>query len=345
MKIKLSEYENGDKIPEKLKEKIEEIKNELIDEKEKMKQQLTSEINKKEKMYLKMNDDNLKIINNLNLKIKEYEEKIKILGESLTNINKEKTELENIIIKQETKVNDLGEKVNKIEALLKNKNEEIKENENYSIKLINIIKEQKTKIQNFKKEQKNAVENSAINENNMNTINSLRAQIDALKKKLDVKEDAILTLQKSHKILQEKYLKICSMNRKKEQEILLNQAKKMKIEKLEREKEQFLERNKNNLNIKNEIIEKNYSSQNNFKSPKSHNNSSYRNEKTVNNEVEVNNKTEGIKNENNIQIGTVLPSIKSTKNKERIDRIKLKNKDDDKIDEINDMMSKIMDEL
>ena len=129
--------------------------------------------------------------------------------------------------------------------------------------------------------------------------------------------------------------------------MLLNQAKKMKLEKLEREKEQFLQKNKINLNIKNEVIEKNYSSLSNFKSQKPQN-SIYQNEKTVNNDAEINNnKNEGGKNENNneIQIGTILPAIKSSKNKERIERLKLRNEDDGKIDEINDMMSKIMDEL
>ena len=59
------------------------------------------------------------------------------------------------------------------------------------------------------------------------------------------------------------------------------------------------------------------------------------------------NKVERSNIENNIIIkaGIVLPSIKSPKNKERIDRLKLKNLDDGKMDEINDMMSKIMDEL
>ena len=309
-------------------------------------------MNKKEKAYLKINEENSKLINELNLKIKEYEDKIRILSENLTKINKEKTDLEKIIIKQETKVNNLGEKVNKIEVLLKNKNDEIKENENYSLKLINIIKEQKSQIQTYKKEQKSSAENSAINENHLNTINSLKAQIDALRKKLEVKEDSISTLQKSHKILQEKYLKICSNNRKKEQEMLLNQAKKMKMEKIEREKELFLQRNKIQLN-KNEIIDKNYSSVNNFKPQKIPNSANQnQNQKNSKEESDKNvNKAEGDKNENNnnnninsrAQTGTVLPAIKSSKNKERIERLKLKNEDDWKMNEINDMMSKIMD--
>ena len=51
-------------------------------------------MNKKEKAYLKINEENSKLINELNLKNKEYKDKIKILSETLTNINKEKIELE-----------------------------------------------------------------------------------------------------------------------------------------------------------------------------------------------------------------------------------------------------------
>ena len=334
---------------------MEEIKKAENAEKEEIKQKLTTEMNKKEKGYLKLNEKNSKLINELNLKIKEYEEKIKEyeeknkkLVELINNSNKEKLELENIIIKQETKVNDLGDKVNKIEDLLKSKNEEIQENENYSLKLINIIKEQKSQIQSLKKENKSSADFSAINENHLNTINSLKAQIEALRKKLEIKEDSILTLQKSHKILQEKYLKICSNNRKKEQELLLNQAKKMKLEKMEREKEQFLQKNKNMFSNK-EIIEKNYSSVSDFKQQKIPN-TVYSNQKTDNDESVPRSEKDDLKkneiNNNIIQIGTVLPVIKSSKNKERIERMKLKNDENDgKMDEINDMMSKIMDEF
>ena len=88
-------------------------------------------------------------------------------------------------------------------------------------------------IYTLKKEQKSLEENNSTNEETTNTINSLKAQITALKRKLDVKEDSFLTLQKSHKILQEKYLKTCSNNRKKEQELLLNQAKKLRADKIQ----------------------------------------------------------------------------------------------------------------
>ena len=41
----------------------------------------------------------------------------------------------------------------------------------------------------------------------------------------------------------------------------------------------------------------------------------------------------------------MLPIIKSSKNKERIERLKLKSEEDEKIDELNDMMNKIISEI
>jgi hypothetical protein len=280
-------------------------------------------------------------------KIKQGESRIKILNENIIGINQEKGELENIVIKQESRVGKLGEKVDKIESLLKNKNDEIRENENYSLKLINIIKEQKNLIYTLKKEQKSLEENYSTNEETTNTINSLKAQITALKRKLDVKEDSFLTLQKSHKILQEKYLKTCSNNRKKEQELLLNQAKKLRADKIQREKDQLFEKNKKRLELKKELMEKNYSSLNNFK-PKKLPTSASKNKNeqfTLDKEEIIGKLDEGKNDKSTIQMGPVLPIILSSKNKERIERMKLKSEDDGKFEEISDMMNNIINEL
>ena len=207
LKLKISKYESGELIPNIVVQKYNKEKSEL-------KNQLTSEFKEKEKNYIKNLEEKDKKILEYVSKIKQGESRIKILNENIIGINQEKGELENIVIKQESRVGKLGEKVDKIESLLKNKNDEIRENENYSLKLINIIKEQKNLIYTLKKEQKSLEENNSTNEETTNTINSLKAQITALKRKLDVKEDSFLTLQKSHKILQEKYLKTCSNNRK-----------------------------------------------------------------------------------------------------------------------------------
>jgi len=331
LKLKITKYETGEIISEQTREK-------MLKEK--------SEFSLKEKNYFEKMKEKDKKINEYISRIKQNESKIKLLTEKMLGINQEKGELENIVLKQESRVGKLGEKVNQIESLLKNKNEEIRENENYSLKLINIIKEQKSLINTLKKEQKTLEENYSTIEDNVNTMNSLKAQINALKKKLEVKEESFLTLQKSHKILQEKYLKACSNNRKKEQEILLKQAKKLKADKIQREKDLFYEKNRKLLDLKKDIMEKNYSSLNNFK-PKKSPSSAYKNK----NEIKTINLDEkGIKDDNNcdkssIQLGPVLPIIKSSKNKERIERMKKKNEDDGKLEEISDMMNNILNEL
>ena len=331
LKLKLSKYESGELIADIIKEKMNQEK---------------SDFNMKEKNYLEKIKEKDKKISEYISKIKQNESRIKLLSEKILGINQEKGELENIVIKQESRVGKLGVKVDKIESLLKNKNDEIRENENYSLKLINIIKEQKSLINTLKNEQKAMEENYSSNIENINTINSLKAQITALKRKLDVKEDSFLTLQKSHKILQEKYLKTCSNNRKKEQELLLKQAKRLKADKIQREKDMFLEKNKKLFDFNKELVEINYSSLNNFK-PKKSPSSAYKNNKEVNT---INVEEKVVKDDNkseksHIQQGPVLPIIRSSKNKERIEKMKIKNVDDGKLEEISDMMNNILNEL
>ena len=331
LKLKLSKYESGELIADIIKEKMNQEK---------------SDFNMKEKNYLEKIKEKDKKISEYISKIKQNESRIKLLSEKILGINQEKGELENIVIKQESRVGKLGVKVDKIESLLKNKNDEIRENEKYSLKLINIIKEQKSLINTLKNEQKAMEENYSSNIENINTINSLKAQITALKRKLDVKEDSFLTLQKSHKILQEKYLKTCSNNRKKEQELLLKQAKRLKADKIQREKDMFLEKNKKLFDFNKELVEINYSSLNNFK-PKKSPSSAYKNNKEVNT---INVEEKVVKDDNkseksHIQQGPVLPIIRSSKNKERIEKMKIKNVDDGKLEEISDMMNNILNEL
>ena len=335
LKLKISKFESGEIIPDIIKEK-------MTKEKSEIKEQLTSLLKEKEKNYMNKLEEKEKKILEYVSKIKQRESKIKILNENIMGINTEKGELENIVIKQETRVGKLGEKVDKIELLLKNKNDEIRENETYSLKLINIIKEQKNIINNLKMEHKSMEESNSKNEDFSNIINSLKAQITALKKKLDVREDSYVTLQKSHKILQDKYLKTCSNNRKKEQEILLKQAIKLRDVKLQREKEKFVTQNKNKniFDIKKELKENNYTSLNNFR-PKKSPSSANKNMKEEIIEKKVDDKNE----KSAIQIGPVLPIIKSSKNKERIERMKRKSEDDGKLEEISDMMNNIINEF
>ena len=202
------------------------------------------------------------LLNDKELKITELKEQIKKLNESLSNYQKIKTDLENIALKQEDKINELGYKVTKIETILKNKNLEIKQNEDYAVQLMNIIKEQKVQMQNL-------VNNNQEKENDL--IKSLKNNIENLKNSIEIKENTIQTIQKSHKILQDKFLKLCSDKRKKEQEDLLIQAKEMKIKKNEREKGN-LSINRNNSKNKNK---KNNKEENKNNKEKINNNINY----------------------------------------------------------------------
>ena len=136
------------------------------------------EFQKKEKAFLKLNEDNSKLISDKELKITELKEQIKKLNESLLNYQKIKTDLENIALKQEDKINELGYKVTKIETILKNKNLEIKQNEDYAVQLMNIIKEQKVQMQNL-------VNNNQEKENDL--IKSLKNNIENLKNSIERK--------------------------------------------------------------------------------------------------------------------------------------------------------------
>ena len=151
-----------------------------------------------------------------------------------------------------------------------------------------------------------------------------------------MKENTIQTIQKSNKILQDKFLKLCSDKRKKEQEDLLIQAKEMKIKKNEREKGN-LSINRNNSKNKNK---KNNKEENKNFIPKI----DIRGKQTT-----TINSNDNYINSNNIS--NILPVIanQNDKNKEEkneLSNLKLDISDDGgKMDEINSMMKKIIEEF
>ena len=149
-----------------------------------------------------------------------------------------------------------------------------------------------------------------------------------------MKENTIQTIQKSHKILQDKFLKLCSDKRKKEQEDLLIQAKEMKIKKNEREKGNL------SINRNNSKNKKNNKEENKNFIPKL----DIRGKQTT-----TINSNDNYINSNNIS--NILPVIanQNDKNKEEkneLSNLKLDISDDGgKMDEINSMMKKIIEEF
>ena len=82
---------------------------------------MNEDFKKKEKSYIKINEENSKLINDKEFIIQELEQKLDSLNEEYLITKKAKLDLENIILKQEEKVNELGNKVNRIENILKKK--------------------------------------------------------------------------------------------------------------------------------------------------------------------------------------------------------------------------------
>ena len=204
----LSEYETGKIISDNTKKEIELLKNDSFAQIEQLK--------------VKMNQINT--INNS--KMREYEDNINNANNEIKQKSKSITDFEKIIIKQENKIEELNKEINELNKLILNKELSMKKNENYSIQLINIINEQKLKIKNIK---------SKKDEQDNDEIMILKRQIENLKNEIDIKQNIILTMKKSHKSLQDKYLNICYNVRKKEQEDLLRQAKILQKRKMERD--------------------------------------------------------------------------------------------------------------
>ena len=204
----LSEYETGKIISDNTKKEIELLKNDSFAQIEQLK--------------VKMNQINT--INNS--KLREYEDNINNANNEIKQKSKSITDFEKIIIKQENKIEELNNEINELNKLILNKELSMKKNENYSIQLMNIINEQKLKIKNIK---------SKKDEQDNDEIMILKRQIENLKNEIDIKQNIISTMKKSHKNLQDKYLNICYNVRKKEQEDLLRQAKILQKRKMERD--------------------------------------------------------------------------------------------------------------
>ena len=200
------------------------MNNEQILDQEKNK--MLIEFRKKEMNYLKESDEKLKIISDKNMKNAELENQIKQLNNLLNNSNKKIKQYENIVIKQENVIDKLKETINQNESSLQIKKNEIELKTSDIIELKNELKEQQNQIKNIK--------NSHF-EKETNEILRLKTEIKTLKNTIEIKNESLKKIQNTHKILQERYLKMCSENRLKYQRDLLKKTKEMKLRKLDLE--------------------------------------------------------------------------------------------------------------
>ena len=343
----IEEYKSGLIIPEETKKMIENSKKNHELEIEQLKQKNKKEI---EVLNLKKN----LLIN----KNKEREIKMKELINKIKIISIEKNELENVIILQEQKVNELMEKINKIDLVINKKNEKIKENEKCTLNLINIVNDQQKEIKKLK--MKNSNQNKSLND-----ILTIKKHIKKVNDTLEQnKKNNIKSLKFNNSNLQERYLRAFSTtkkNRGRERSLLNNYLSNYNI--LKNDKKVFPKKRKLlQIKINNEGQ---YYSTSNINHPKKYNshipskigddlvylsvNMNWINTKT-NNKVKSGNKIESpinnIKNKINLTASKLPNIIYSNKNNSRITKLNmLQNEEDEKKEEINQMMQKILDEI
>ena len=351
------EKEKNDEVylEEKEKEKEENNNNNRLSYEELMKikediEQKNQELNVEIKLLkdnqepneLNNNEENLKKIEELQNKILEYEtgkiipestqkkleeneamlselkEQNKILNENISNKSKNKKDFETIILKQEKKIMELNSLLKKKDLDILSKDNAANKNQIYSVQLMNIINEQKIKIEKIKKK----------NKEELNTqITELKREINNLQNILELKETMITNMKKTYKNLQDKYINMTFSKKRKERDDLLNQAKILKKQKMERNA--HLNQQKNFSNI--------FNKKNKVKTNELNNISEiYPNVNTSPNSKL--NKNKFLEND------IVLPSI-NVNNPENIEENKdsLINEEKGKLDEINEMMKKVID--
>ena len=149
----LFEMINENKIKEQ-RLKIDSIKRMVKSLDEQFKHQLKmkeQKINKKLEPFIKKNKDLLQEINSCKNQMNQLKERLERSNNILTQLQKEKGDFEESIIKREEKLNLLLDRLNLFEDLNKRKTKLLKENEMYSKELIKIIEGQKEEIREFEK--------------------------------------------------------------------------------------------------------------------------------------------------------------------------------------------------
>ena len=307
----IEDYKKGKIIPETTKKTIDSVKNNRLSE--------IDELKKKFEL--------------LNIKNKNYESKIKSLNDNISSNTKNKKDLETIIFKQENKINELNSLIKKKDNSIRSKEASISKNETYSLQLMNIIKEQKLQIQNIKKQKK---------EEDLSQIAELKRQITNLENTVELKENAISNLKKTHKNLQDKYIKLCFNIKKQEQDNLLNQAKLLKQQKLARDamkgQNKYISKYANNNNLQQLTEDSNGISD--LEYPNLNTNSNI-----ISTNMEKEKKENNSKSSNDIVLPVISPN-NSVKIEENLNSYKdsLIIDEGNKLDEINDMMKKVIEE-
>ena len=262
------------------------------------------------------------------LLLNELKNQNKILNEKI----KIKKDFETIIIKQENKITELNNVIKKKDNEILSKDNSLNKNQIYSIQLINIINEQKIKIEKIKKQ----------NKEELNTqIAEFKREINNLENTIELKDTMITNMKKSHKNLQDKYIKMTFNIKRKEQEDLLNQAKILKKQKNDKNALLYTKKNYSNIfnNKKNNNYGKNIEDMDNISDIK------YPNLNTSPNNLlnKKNNKNNLSEKESKNSNDVILPVI-SLNNTEDIINNNKTERENNKLEEINEMMKKVIDD-
>ena len=262
------------------------------------------------------------------LLLNELKNQNKILNEKI----KIKKDFETIIIKQENKITELNNLIKKKDNEILSKDNSLNKNQIYSIQLINIINEQKIKIEKIKKQ----------NKEELNTqIAEFKREINNLENTIELKDTMITNMKKSHKNLQDKYIKMTFNIKRKEQDDLLNQAKILKKQK--KDKNALLYTKKNYSNIFNDKKNNNYGK--NIEDMDNISDIKYPNLNTSPNNLlnKKNNKNNLSEKESKNSNDVILPVI-SLNNTEDIINNNKTERENNKLEEINEMMKKVIDD-
>ena len=190
---------------------------------------------------------------------------------------------------------------------------------------MNKLNEQKLQIKKLKKQK---------SEEDLSQIAELKRQIANLENMLEIKENTILNMKKAHKNLQDRYMKFCIKSKNIEQDFHLKEAKLLRNLKVQ--KDSLRGKTKINLGISNNSNLPLLNDESNGVSGIDYPN--------VNTQPNINFSDEKEKIDKNNDI--ILPVISPNKSlrMEDINNDNLINDDENKLEKINVMMEKIIDE-
>lgn len=143
--------------------------------------------------------------------LKDKNEILKLFDSKCKNLQREKTNIENILLNQENYVDKLKKKIEKLESQIAQKNEEILQKDNNIIELSDKLEELNDKINNMK-------QNFKLSEKK--EIMKLNDKILSLMNEVELKQNRIDFINKRHKHLQIKYLKLIGEKSKFTQELI-----------------------------------------------------------------------------------------------------------------------------